>query len=228
MISSFVSALLATLIQFLPVMSTRFGSAPSLMRVLTQTWLSACAAMCSGVAKLKSVQFRLHPPLASATMDSSTWSVDPIWGSALITTQCSGLNPPLRSEAFTSAPLSISAWMTPSLACMAAWWSAVILFSSVIFASTPLSTNCWTVSTSPLAAAWKSSLWSSAMRNSCSKRARCDALLWGSWSQLRLRALDFCFRRLADLLTEFLRLRLVSQATRRVATAAERLQTFFW
>ena len=67
---------LATCLASLPMMFLRSGLAPSLMSELMQTRLSVCAARCSGVAELKSVLFKLQPPLDRATMDSSTWFVE--------------------------------------------------------------------------------------------------------------------------------------------------------
>lgn len=106
----------ATSKQSRPVMSFRLALAPSRTSVLMHFLSPFCAAMCRGVARLKSVQFTFAPAFSSATSDLSTWSVDPNLGLALITTQCIGVKPPFTSVAFTSAPLATSDFITSSRA----------------------------------------------------------------------------------------------------------------
>ena len=143
----------ATSKQSRPVMSFMSGSAPNRISVLMHSLSPFWAAMCSGVAKLKSVQFTFAPAFSSTTSDLSTWSVEPSCGLALMTTQCMGVKPPFTSVAFTLAPLAIRDFMTSSRACVAAWCSTDIWFLSVELTSIPVSTSASTASTSPRSAA---------------------------------------------------------------------------
>ena len=151
-------SLLATSKQLLPITSLARGFAPSLTRVSMVLLCPFCAAMCRGVAKLKSVAFTFPPPRARAVIVSSTWFVEPTGGQELMMTQCRGLKPPVRSVAFASAPRSTRQRTTSSRACFAAWWRPVISFASVVSSPTPLRRVSSTISRSPLPAAASSSL----------------------------------------------------------------------
>ena len=75
-ITSRTSSLVVTWKQFLPLTSTERGLAPSRTSVSMVVLLALCTAICSGVARLKSLAFISHPPRASAITDSSTWSTE--------------------------------------------------------------------------------------------------------------------------------------------------------
>ena len=155
--NSLVSPFFAISKQLRPITSLAWGFAPSRTRVSIVLLCPFCAAMWRGVARLKSVEFRSQPALASAMTDSSTWFVEPIGGHELIMTQWSGVNPPVRSVAFGAAPRSNRQRTTSSRACLAAWCSAVISFASAVSSPTPFRRASSTPSRSPPAAAARNS-----------------------------------------------------------------------